>query len=198
MNNRTQKVLIVGLVVSIGINLLLAGVLLGHRLGGGHPPMMPMNPMFGLMHFVRELPEERQAQLQTSLAALRSASRPAFAHMRQMQENLRTEIRRDPLDPAATRQALTALQEHLRDHQATSADAFLELLQALTPGERIALDEALRRGMKHRHGGHPSRPPHAPPPELVEPMAEPMPEPEKSAPDTPPPGEDGEVDPRAG
>lgn len=180
MNNRLRNTLIVALVLSVALNLLLIGIGIGQRFHQG-PPMMRMNPMMGLAHFTRELPEERREALADALRSFREASRPAIGEMRALQQRLQTEIRRDPIDPAALKAALIALQTHMQANQSTSAEAFVQLMQALTPAEREALDSSMRRG-PHRFRGSP---PPFPPAAGVDPMTmdAPVPVPE------PPPAE---------
>lgn len=131
--------------------------------------MMRMNPMLGLARFAHELPDQRREELADSLHAFRQASRPAFGELRSMQKTLREEIRRDPLDPVALRRALDALQSQMQANQSASAEAFVQLMQSLTPAERAALDLSMHPGRHGRHG-RPRHPPgerdmEGPPPE---------------------------------
>lgn len=177
MSNRLRNTLVIALVVSVAINLLLVGIGIGQRFHPD-PPMMRMNPMMGLTHFTHELPEERREALADALKAFRAASRPAIGEMRALQQRLQAEIRRDPIDPAALKAALLALQSHMHTNQATSADAFVQLMQALTPAERKALDRSMRRGPPGFRGP----PPPFRPPEGGDPMTmdAPMPVPAPS------------------
>ncbi len=176
MNNRTRNGLIIALVISLALNLLLVGIGIGQRFYGG-PPMMRMNPMMGLAHFTQELPETRRKDLTNALDEFRDASRPAIGEMRSLQKRLREEIRKDPVDPAALREALIALQTHMQANQASSAEAFVRLMQALTPEERQALDQSLRRGPPGFRGPPHDREPPDPlnPPTLDAPLEVPPP-----------------------
>ena len=162
------KWLTIALVVSLGINLLLAGFALGSKFRGP-PSGMMMNPMFGLMRYADSLPSQRRAELLKEMRAFRPAGFAGFRKMRELQANLRAEIRRDPLDPVALKAALTALQDQMQIHQSASLDAFVQLMQSLSPAERIALDEQMQRGPGDR-----AHAPGEPPP--GEPTEEPRPE----------------------
>ncbi|MBM4206014.1 MAG: periplasmic heavy metal sensor, partial [Gammaproteobacteria bacterium] len=92
MNNRLRNGLIIALGISVALNLLLIGVGIGHTFHQP-PPMMRINPMLGLSHFTHELSAERRRELAQTLRAFREASRPAFGEMRELQHQLREEIR---------------------------------------------------------------------------------------------------------
>lgn len=159
------KWLTIALVVSLGVNLLLAGFALGSKFRGP-PSEMMMNPMFGLMRYADSLPTQRRAELLKAMRTFRPEGRAQFRKMRELQANLRAEIRRDPLDPVALKAALTALQDQMQTHQSASHDAFVQLMQSLTPAERVALDEQMQRGPWHRAHGPAGTPPGEPPEEL--------------------------------
>lgn len=171
MSNSLRNGLIIGLVVSISLNLLLIGIGIGQRFHD-RPPMMRMNPMLGLAHFTSGLPAERREALADSLHAFREAARPAFGELRTLQNTLREEIRRDPIDPVALRRALDTMQAHMLANQNAGAEAFVKLMQALTAEERVALDRSMHPG----HYGRSERAPH------------PLAEDDPAMPSFPPPG----------
>lgn len=151
-----NKWLTIALVISLVLNLLLIGFALGAKFRGP-PSGMIMNPMFGLMRYAESLPMQRRVELLKEMRGFRP-ERAQFRQMRELQANLRAEIRRDPLDPIALKAALTALQEQMQTHQSASHDAFVQLMQSLSPAERIALDEQMQRGPVRR-GHAPDSPP---------------------------------------
>ncbi len=169
-----NKWLTIALVLSLGVNLLLLGFAFGTKFRGP-PSAMMMNPMFGLMRYAESLPMQRRTELLKSMRAFRP-ERAQFRQMRELQANLRAEIRRDPLDPVALKAALTALHGQMQTLQSASHDAFVQLMQSLSTAERVALDEQMQHGPGHRAhdsgGPHISRGSHAP----DEPFEEPPPE----------------------
>ena len=165
-----NKWLTIALVISLGVNLLLVGFTLGSKFRGP-PSSMMINPMFGLMRYADTLPMERRAELLKSMRSFRP-ERAQFRQMRELQDNLRNEIRRDPLDPVVLKTALSALHNQMQAHQSASHDAFVQLMHSLTPAERVKLDEQMQRGgpgrRAHVSGGpHPGAGEHfeEPPPE---------------------------------
>ena len=158
-----NKWLTIALVSSIVLNLLLIGFALGVKFRGP-PSGMMMNPMFGLMRYAESLPKQRRVELLEEMRNIRPV-RAQFRQMRELQANLRAEIRRDPLDPIALKAALTALHGQMQTHQSASHDAFVQLMQSLTPAERIALDEQMQRGPVRRGHAPDSPPPGEPFPE---------------------------------
>ena len=177
MSNRLRNALVIGLLISVALNFVLVGIGIGQRLHDA-PPMMRMNPMMGLAHFTQALSPERRAELDDALRAFRASSRPALGEMRSLQKQLRREIRRDPVDTAALKAALEALQLHMQKNQMTSADAFVRLIQVLSPEEREALDRYMHRGRhamdRPHHPHHPPAPDEGLPVPAV-PFAEPPP-----------------------
>jgi len=165
-----NKWLTIALVISLGANLLLVGFMLGSKFRGP-PSSMMMNPMFGLMRYADTLPEERRAELLKSMRSFRP-ERARFRQMRELQDNLRNEIRSDPLDPVALKAALSALHNQMQAHQSASHDAFVRLMQSLTPAERAALDDQMQRGGP----GHLARTPGGPHSGPRETFEEPPPE----------------------
>ena len=165
-----NKWLMIALFISLGANLLLVGFMLGSKFRA-HPSSMMINPMFGLMRYADTLPMERRAELLKSMRSFRP-ERAQFRQMRELQDNLRNEIRRDSLDPVALKAALTALHNQMQTHQSASHDAFVQLMQSLTPAERVTLDEQMQRSGPGRRA-HVSGGPHPGP---REPFGEPPPE----------------------
>jgi len=156
MNNRLRNGLIIALGISVALNLLLVGVGIGHTFHQP-PPMMRMNPMLGLSHFTHDLSDERRKELAQTLRAFREASRPAIGEMRELQHQLREEIRREPVDPVRLKRALAALHAHMQASQTLSTDAFVQLMLALSAEERAALDESMRQSRRQAMGERPSR-----------------------------------------
>lgn len=175
MNNRLRNGLIIALGISVALNLLLVGVGIGHTFHQP-PPMMRMNPMLGLSHFTHDLSDERRKELAQTLRAFRDASRPAIGEMRELQHQLREEIRREPFDPVRLKRALAALHAHMQASQSTSTDSFVQLMQALTADERAALDQHMRQSRR--------QPPRDRPPRINGPHQG-SPHPSDDGPDTP-------------
>ena len=102
------KWLTIALVISLGINLLLAGFVIGTKFRSP-PSGMMMNPMFGLMRYAEGLPTQRREELLKEMRGFHPKGRTEFRMMRELQANVRAEIRREPLDPVADRDWVAAL-----------------------------------------------------------------------------------------
>ncbi|MYA17645.1 MAG: periplasmic heavy metal sensor [Gammaproteobacteria bacterium] len=77
--------------------------------------------------------------------------------LRRSQRTIARTLAQEPFDPDAARAALATFREHMAANQASSHQAFVEILGRLTPEERRRfLDQMGSR--KDRRGRHPARP----------------------------------------
>ena len=154
---RSNKWLILGLVLSIGANIALIGFIAGRA---SHlPPVFSPDPTVGFMRILPDLPETRRAELRGLTRRHMRAVVPGMRQMRQAQGDLRQAILADPFDEQALEATLQALRQHLGTVQVASHAGFVRLVAALTPAERQRLAEVMQR---RRHGppgfrreGHP-------------------------------------------
>lgn len=145
---RSNKWLILGLVLSVGINVALIGFLAGRA---SHPgPLRNLDPTIGFMRILPNLPDQRRAELRPLLAEHFGAVRPSLRQMRQAQHELRRVIAADPFDPDQLAASLETLRRHLGTSQVASHGAFVRLVTALTPTERRLLIEILERPRQRR------------------------------------------------
>lgn len=144
--------LIVGLVVSVLLNVALIGAFVGRHMADGIGPPRGGNPLFGVMRFTKTLPEARQAELSEILRQYRQAARPNIRMLRGRQEAFRAAMLAEPMDALAVRASLDALQQALADQHKAGHEALVMVLENLTAEERQALDEQLRRRRPPRHG----------------------------------------------
>jgi uncharacterized membrane protein len=149
------------LVISVALNLLVAGVFVGAMLNrekwadrGG---MMSRDMGFGaLSHALR--PEDRRAlrvYLQEKSPQLRNANTQRRAEMAALQQALRA----DPFDPQALRSAVQNMQQRLSGQLALGQEAVTAVLLALPEADRRALADRLgrtngRSEKSDRGGGH--------------------------------------------
>lgn len=135
---KTDRLLLAALILSVAVNLLLAGVFMG-RLAGPERSAGPVDPMMGMRRLIRDLPEERAEALGEQYRNYFATVRPRFRELRAAQRQLRSAILTDPLDREAVRGAMIGLQDQLRDSQGVAHDTFIELIAALTLEERHQL-----------------------------------------------------------
>jgi uncharacterized membrane protein len=147
MTNRTWLIAI--LIVSIGLNLLFAGVVIGRHLGAGP------TPHFGWM--MQEIEPETRKRLRSSMREHREATRPAQQALREAQHRLHQTIAADPFAEEDVQRALANLRRNSTGLQETMHQQMLTTLSQLEPEERIKVFQALsNRMMRPPHG--PNRP----------------------------------------
>jgi uncharacterized membrane protein len=148
---KTSRALVIGLIVSLGLNLLLAGVFLG-RAAGPRPEMHRADPIFGMRRLIADLPAERAETLAPLYHDYVRALRPRFRDIRSTQRQLRDAMLTDPLDQTAALDALQSFQRQLTDSQRTTRKAFVALAAELTLSERQRLVENMDRRPDHWRG----------------------------------------------
>ncbi|MGD8416199.1 MAG: periplasmic heavy metal sensor [Pseudomonadales bacterium] len=156
--------LLIGIaVVSVALNLLLVGVVLG-RFAGPEPGAARIDPVVGMRRLIRNLPEERAETLAPYYRDYFSALRPRFRELRGAQRQIREAMITDPLDAGALRTAMESFQSQLSRSQAAAREAFISLAGALTLAERRALVDAMddQRDRGERPFHHVPGPPPAP------------------------------------
>ena len=153
-----SKWLIVVLVVSIGINLALAGFLVGRHSGDavrGDPTSM-------FPRWFRTLPESRRDELRGDMINHIKAMRPKVRLMREHHNALVQAIAAEPFELNALQEVLTSMRQQNMQVQQTSHEGFAEFVAQLNRAERQQLAADMRRprrGFADRHRPPPSGPP---------------------------------------
>ncbi len=160
---KSERILLAVVIVSVGLNLLLGGVMLGH-LAGPDREARRIDPMTGVRRVLKELPESRAEALAPYFRRYFSALRPQFREIRSAQRQLRNAMLTDPLDEAALTEALGAFQAGFSESQRAARDALVALAGAMTLEERRVLVSAMGEPPRHLDGMNPDRPPHDHPP----------------------------------
>jgi uncharacterized membrane protein len=159
---KSERILLAVVIVSVSVNLLLGGIMLGHLMGpdrqGGR-----IDPMAGVRRVLSELPESRREALAPHFRQYFAALRPRFREIRSVQQDLRAAMLSEPLDQRALSEALGAFQSRFSESQRSARDAFVELAAAMTLTERQQLVAAMAEPM-HRGDVHHDRSPHEGPP----------------------------------
>ncbi len=148
MNKR--NLLVVLLLASAALNLLLIGGI-GWRMAGAREfaqSLVP--PTTGWI--VRDLSEERRAELQPMARASFESIRPARIEMFRAQRRVNELIGNESFDREALEQAFARLRELSMDYQALAHEQAATMLERLTPAERQAATEFVRRGGPSRAG----------------------------------------------
>jgi uncharacterized membrane protein len=131
------------LVLSLALNLLVAGLVLGDLLTHGRPGRGPRPVEMALGPLARALPEEDRAAILESLRDdpdLRAFRREEFsAGLAAIAEALRAE----PLDESRLRAAFAAQADRAARGQQAVRDALIAHLAAMPPGTRTVVADRL-------------------------------------------------------
>ncbi len=152
---------VVVLIVSLAVNLLLIGFLLGQSRNDG--PRLDPTQMFP--RWARTLPEERRESLRPVLREHFRNIRPQLRDMRRHQRSLYEAIAAEPFDPETVREALEQMHQANSTLQTSTYDSFVDFLSRLTQEERrqFATAPPPRRHERPKPGMNPGmRPPHGP------------------------------------
>lgn len=142
---RTNRWLIGGLIVSLVINLLLVGMIIGRLSGFGPPRGMGPDPTAGFFRMLGFLSEERRAAITPELRQKMGNVVPVLRTLRRNQHEVFAALTAEPFEASALTQALADLRTNLTMAQVASHQSFVEMAMSLTPDERRALASALRR-----------------------------------------------------
>jgi uncharacterized membrane protein len=136
------------LIVSVALNLAVAGLVLGAWLGDGHRKGMPRDLSFG--PFSEALSDQDLRALRKGLMdragefrSSREAARADFA-------TLLTTLRADPFDPAAMKAALAAIETRNAERLELGRSLIETRLVEMTVEERLAFADRLERGLHGR------------------------------------------------
>ena len=135
------------LVLSLGLNLLVLGAVLGHAWRGGFdrgPP--PLS--WGL----RTLSPEARAQVMPRLRENLQESRAQRRALRQAGEAVEAAVGREPFDRPGLTEALAELRGATNAYQQQMHERALDVLAELSPEDRRAVAALLLRPGPHRHG----------------------------------------------
>ena len=151
--------LVIALAVSVALNVGLIGVGIGFATGSPHWGR-GVDPTAGLARLLRSLPDERREELTRAGAPaisdgeLRRRIGASLRDLRASQRIIARALAEDPFDSDAAAAALARFREHFAANQADSHEAFVAILERLTPEERARFLETMRpdRERRGRHG----------------------------------------------
>ncbi len=139
MNKR--RLVIVVLIVSLTINLLFVGALIGRWAWG--PRTHPFEPHFGWL--VRRLDEQTRADLKPVIKRQAEQLAPLRRDMREAQIRFNEALASDPLDEEALDAALGDLRENSTAIQAIMHEQMMTVVKRMDLEERQKLARFLRR-----------------------------------------------------
>ncbi len=147
------------LAVSLALNLLICGalvgsVLTGKRHGGGG---MSGRGEIGIRSFVRQLPAERRKALEKVLKQGKGDLRPLRAAVIDARLAAAAALAADPLDPAAVRREFDVIDAADAKLRATAREAIIKTVESMTPDERRDLSAWWRQRKAHLFRMQPAR-----------------------------------------
>lgn len=153
---KTGKGLRVALAVSVGLNLLIVGLLAGAVLRDGGPrARMTDDVQFG--PFTEALTEQDRKALRRDFVERMPDMRDMRRQMREDFAGLLAALRAEPFDADAVRALLAGQSVRMAERLQLGQDLLVERIGAMTPQERAAfadrLEQRLRRGPDRRAGG---------------------------------------------
>lgn len=140
---RNSKWLGIALLVSVAVNLALAGFLAG-RMSRGPTPVM-LDPSLSLFRVVRELPEHRRERFRPILREHFDTIRGDLRRMRRAQRNINASLAQVPFEPQALATSLDTFRGALLDLQEDNHALLVRVAGSMTPEERLALRDVMTR-----------------------------------------------------
>ncbi|MDE0659967.1 MAG: periplasmic heavy metal sensor [Gammaproteobacteria bacterium] len=154
--------LVIALAISVALNVGMLGLGIGFATGSPHWGR-GVDPTAGLARLIRSLPEARREELTRTGAPaisdgeLRRRLGASMRDLRTSQRLIASALAEEPFDPGAATAALARFRQHFAANQASSHEAFVAILDRLTPEERRRFLDTMRPG-KDRRGRHGPRP----------------------------------------
>ncbi len=154
-----NKWLIALLILSLGFNLVIVGVIAGRMSAGFEPVQTLGDPTLGYFRGLRNLPSERMATIRPVVRHHFRVMRPTLREVHPAQRAVLDALMTTPFKPEELRRALERLGALLGKIQAQSHESLVEVTSQLTDAERLQLAAYMRRP---QHNGPPHSRPHQP------------------------------------
>lgn len=147
-----QKAILIALILSVSVNLLIAGVFIGRKAGysGG------MHERAGMGWMMHHMSEDTKKELKEIWHQHREAAMPLRQQLKQAQADMREAVNSEPFDPEAMRAALAGAREASANYQALRHEQMLTILARVPQEERAKVYRFLKRrshqgcmGMRH-------------------------------------------------
>lgn len=133
------------LIISLGLNLAVVGMVLGARFAGpsDRKGFRPPPDASGMHSLLRALPESKRSDARQYFRDNRAKMKQTGQQMRATAQGVRTAIIADPFDAAALRDAFALQRETLGLTAVDAHNAFVAIITTMTLEERKAYVEAL-------------------------------------------------------
>jgi uncharacterized membrane protein len=155
---RNRRWLVVTLIVSLAVNLALAGFVAG-RISRPESGFSMLDPSISLFRVIRELPEARRDEFRPTVREHFRAVRGDIRRMRRAQRGISQALASEPFEPDELDRSLHEFRAALLDVQQGNHRVLVTVAGAMAPEERQMLLEAMKRphrsrGPHRRDRGH--------------------------------------------
>ncbi len=141
LSGRTGTVVVVALVVSVCLNVFIAGLVIGRVSGGrGAAPDQPTNAG-GLERFMATVPAEARPVIRRAMVENRRDLQGLVAAVREARRAAAAAVAREPFDPVAFQTAMATVRERSDALQAEVHAIIAEALDDLSPELRSEMAE---------------------------------------------------------
>ncbi len=147
-NQRWVKIV---LFVSLTINLLVVGLVIGALISGPHGRDRTELRGLGYGPFVRALPKEDRSALHEALARNADSFRNNRAELRAQFEALLMALRTEPFDAAEVERLFAEQRDRILERRQLGQDSLLERIIAMSPQDRATFADALDRKFRRRN-----------------------------------------------
>ncbi len=138
------------LFVSLAVNLLVVGLVVGALLSGPHGRDRPELRGLGYGPFVRALSKEERSALHEALARNADSFRHNRAELRAQFEALLMALRTEPFDAAEVERLFAEQRDRILERRRLGQASLLERIMAMSPQDRAAYADALDRKFRRR------------------------------------------------
>lgn len=137
----TNKGVVIALIISVALNLLVAGAVIGHFLRGGPEPRFPGH----LGRMMENIDPQQRAEMKEQFQTFRREGRQLHKAMRQQQRALTRDILKEPFDEASARSGFAQLRQSSNAIQEQMHEQMISVMGNLGPEERARLIKRLQR-----------------------------------------------------
>ena len=149
----------ISLISSLGLNLLIVGVVAGTAWSWRHGGHWGRHGFGGPMSsYLRTLPDERRDEIRKSIRAHFSETRPLWKSVRAARNNVSESLKIEPFDPVGFEDAMKKLRQTEFDARKAMTPILSEIAAKLTPAERQKFLKHHSRHHQWRRNSH--RPSH--------------------------------------
>lgn len=141
LSGRTGTAVVVALVVSVCLNVFVAGLVVGRISGGGAAAPDRAADAGGLERFMATVPAEARPVLRRALRENRRDLQGMVAAVREARQEAAAVVAREPFDPAAFQAAMAAVRDRSEALQAAVHVIIAEALDDLSPELRSEMAE---------------------------------------------------------